>query len=496
MAKITSIIDIGSNSARMAVFEKTSRFGFHLIRETKIKVRIGQGAYENGGVLQSEPMQRALEGLRDFMLISKKLKSKKIICVATSALRDAPNSKEFTSRAKKELGIDIRIIDGKKEAFYGGVAGANLLYPLKNATTIDIGGGSTELAKIVDGRVVHTISLNIGTVRLKELFFDKKRDVEELKSYIQEAVSKISPLFHSPNIIAIGGTLRALSASVMQLKNHPLQTVHGFSYDIAQYKELIHQIASSSILKLKNFQIKKDRYDTIREGSAIFYSLIQNLNATSVITSGAGVREGVYLCDLLKSQNYTFPKNFNPSIKSLTDRFVKSPKDNSYVAKTALELFDVLKPMHNIDDDYKYELKVAAKLYNIGQALSFYQYHHHGYHFILNNLNFGFTHKQKMLIALLIKSNTKKLPKSHDLEEFDALLPDNEVVNWLSFILSLSKNLNLNLAQEKCEFEYKNSTLYIYSKNKMYLCKEATKKLIKPSSFAIIFKTAQGQKSF
>jgi len=85
---------------RMVVLEKSSRFSFNLINETKSRVKISEGCYENNGNLQEAPMQRAFNSLQSFLNISKALKSRKIICVATSALRDAPNSKIFTNRVK------------------------------------------------------------------------------------------------------------------------------------------------------------------------------------------------------------------------------------------------------------------------------------------------------------------------------------------------------------------------------------------------------------
>ncbi|WP_416374823.1 Ppx/GppA phosphatase family protein, partial [Helicobacter typhlonius] len=175
MAKITTVIDIGSNSARMAIYRRTSRFAFHLIYETKSKVRISEGCYESGGVLGQVPMDRAIYALKEFVQISKAHKSRKIFCVATSALRDAPNAKVLLDRAKKECGVSIKVIDGKKEALYGGIACANLSH-YKDGITMDIGGGSTECALIQDGKIIDLISLDIGTIRLKELFFDKKNN--------------------------------------------------------------------------------------------------------------------------------------------------------------------------------------------------------------------------------------------------------------------------------------------------------------------------------
>lgn len=490
MAKRTAIIDIGSNSARMVVYEKTSRYGFHLLKEIKSRVRVGEGAYEKNGMLQDIPMQRTFLTLQSFVQIAKSLRCKKSICVATSALRDAPNASSLTSRIKKELGLHVSIIDGGKEAYYGGIAALNLLAPTQEATSIDIGGGSTELAKIENGKVVDTLSLNIGTVRLKELFFDTKKPSQELFAFIETIFKQIPSHFKAKNIFGIGGTIRALSTSIMAKESYPLKTVHGFHYNYEEHEEYITNIATSSILKLKQHSFKKDRYDTIREGCSIFHALIKKLNANNVITCGVGVREGVYLCDLLRSNKDVFPANFNPSVKSLLDRFALNPKDNNYVANSALKIFDVLKPLHQIDKSYKYELQIASKLYNIGASLSFYQSHLHGFYFILNGLNFGFTHEQKILIALLTKYHTRKLPKVDELENYERLLPDMNIVNWLSFILSFAKSLNTELGREKCTFKYENNTLHVNSKYHMKLAKEATRKIVKPASFAIIFHQA------
>ena len=117
MAKITAIIDIGSNSVRMTVFKKTSRFGFYLLKEIKSKVRISEGAYGDGGNLKYQAIDIAISAIGEFLNVAKSYKATKILCVATSAVRDAPNSSAFTSKAKKELGLNIKVIDVAKEAY-------------------------------------------------------------------------------------------------------------------------------------------------------------------------------------------------------------------------------------------------------------------------------------------------------------------------------------------------------------------------------------------
>lgn len=470
----------------MVVFEKSSRFAFHLIKEIKSRIRIGEGAYEKDGNIQDIPMQRAYDALNDFTTIIKSLRCTKTLCVATSALRDAPNSSFFIKKAFTDLGLQIRIIDGNKEAYYGGLSAINFLKPLINATTIDIGGGSSELAKIENGQITHTLSLNLGTVRLKELFFDKKIPLPQIKAYINAQIANIDPVFCTDNLIAIGGTLRSLSEIIMTKKHYPLHTVHGFEYALERHSDLIKNIIACDVFDLKDFGIKKDRIDTMREGCAIFEAISAKLQATHIITNGTGVREGVYLQDLLRNANLRFPANFYPSVRSLSDRFDMDPLESKYISKVALMLFDTLSYMHQIDVRYKKELSIACKLQSIGRSLSFYQEHLHSFYFILNNLNYNFSHKEKVLIAILVKYHTKKLPSFEDMQAFDELLPDISIINWLSFIIALAKCLNTSLARTDVEMKYENHTLHIRTKEKLHVAKERIKKLIKPASFAIV----------
>ena len=207
MAKRVCVIDIGSNSVRMVVYEKTSRYAFHLLHEERSKVRISQNAYKFEGNLQKEPMQRTFEALSNFLTISKSFKIKKLLCVATSALRDAPNKKEFIQKVKEELKINIKIISGEKEAYFGGIACANLLEKQKNALTVDIGGGSTEFSIINENSVTDTLSFKLGTVRLKELFCEEK-NLEDAIKYIDTQLDTLK-VEGITTLIGIGGTFRA-----------------------------------------------------------------------------------------------------------------------------------------------------------------------------------------------------------------------------------------------------------------------------------------------
>ncbi|MFX4233629.1 Ppx/GppA family phosphatase [Aliarcobacter butzleri] len=486
MSKVTTIIDIGSNSMRMVVLQKSSRFAFSLINETKSRVKISEGCYENDGNLQEIPMQRAYESLKSFLNISNALKSRKIICVATSALRDAPNSKTFINKVRNDLGLNIKVIDGEKEAYFGGVAASNLLHD-DTFVTVDIGGGSTEFCFVKNGKIEKSISLNIGTVRIKELYFNKN-NIDGAKKYILDNLEKIFKLdVEIPKkIVGIGGSIRALSKLIMAKNQYPLDILHGYTYEVKNEIALLNRISKAKNCEdLKSFGIKKDRFDTIKEGSFIFKTILEELKTQTVVTSGVGVREGVYLTDLLRNSNHKFPHNFNVSVKSLLDRFQIDEKQSAYFGNNAKKIFDSLKPLHKLDNKYKELLVVASKLNSIGSVLNFYKSNDNAFDFILNGLNYDFLHTSRVIVAYTIKFSKKSLPSQEDILKHKDLLPSLEVVEWMSFMISLNIAINQDFSRPKVEYVLENKTLKINLPNKSFLIESNIDKIETPQDLIL-----------
>ena len=486
MSKVTTIIDIGSNSMRMVVLQKSSRFAFSLINETKSKVKISEGCYEKSGNLQEIPMQRAYESLKSFLNISNALKSRKIICVATSALRDAPNSKVFISRVKKDLGLNIKVIDGEKEAYYGGVAALNLLHE-DSFVTVDIGGGSTEFCFIKNGKIEKSISLNIGTVRIKELYFNKD-NIDGAKRYILDELRKISDLnIEIPQkVVGIGGSIRALSKMIMSRNSYPLDILHGYTYSVKKEVNLFNKIVDArNNDDLKSLGVKKDRFDTIKEGAFIFKTILDELCVQEVITSGVGVREGVYLTDLLRNSNHKFPSNFNVSVRSLLDRFEIDQKQSAFMGNNASKIFDTLKPLHNLNNNYKSLLIVASKLHSIGSTLNFYKSNDNAFDFILNGLNYDFSHTSRIVVAHTIKFSKKSLPTKAEILKYEELLPSLNVMQWMSFMISLNIAINQDLSRPKVSYELQGDVLKIELSNNSFLIQSNIDKLETPEDLVV-----------
>jgi len=140
------------------------------------------------------------------------------------------------------------------------------------------------------------------------------------------------------------------------------------------------------------------------------------------------------------------------------------------------------------EEKYKKLLNMASRLLLITRRLNIYSNSDMSFGFLVENLNFALSHKEKILIALILKYAHQKSINEKEIKKFRNLLPEMEVIEWLSFILSLTLCINKNKKIQKIDIEYEDKALNIKSKEKMFLCSECIKKLKKPASFAIVMK--------
>lgn len=485
MAKRTAVIDIGSNSVRMVIYEKTSRFAFHILHESKSRVRISQNAYKHDGNLQPAAMDRAFNALHSFTQIITQHKANKILCVATSALRDAPNQAEFLSRVKSLLKLNIKIISGEKEAYLGGLAATNLLH-LQSGLCVDIGGGSTELAYFENNQVTSTLSLKLGTVRLKELFFDNA-DLEGARAYIQEALKSLPESFFHQHIVGIGGTLRALSKMIIQKNQYAYQRLHAFTYDYEDEKAYFEQILGADEKGLKNLGVKRERLDVMQPGLLILHELLRHVNAKSITTSGVGVREGLFLSDLLRTAHHRFPTNYNPSVRSMLDRF--NEHKTGQLTTNASHLYDLMAAHCTLPIDFKQNFLYAIKLASIGKGIDYYEAHHHAYYLLLNGLNYGFSHESTLLIATLVRFQRKGSVTSSHFEKYKNHLPEESQLQSLCLLMRLSMDLFNDRENRPVPLSFEDGCLKLHMAED-YLIKEKLQGLLdKHDALCVKFET-------
>ena len=276
-----SIIDIGSNSIKMNVFAED---GTKLFRR-RYTVSLSEGMNEDL-YLQPEAMERTVKGL--LMLLAEAKGD--VIALATAAVRKAKNRDVFLEKVKKETGLDVRVIDGDREAFYD-FYGVKATLGIRDCLIVDVGGGSTELIGVKGGFVVGTESIPYGARAILELYF-KDGETEDKK---KEAFDKIFDLVDKiewinkvrfTSIIGLGGTAHALG---MQSKEE---------ITAGEFEEICDKIENADIDTREKMEgIGDKRADIIFGGITILKAIKNRISATKFIVSDKGICDGVFYAE-------------------------------------------------------------------------------------------------------------------------------------------------------------------------------------------------------
>jgi exopolyphosphatase/guanosine-5'-triphosphate,3'-diphosphate pyrophosphatase len=255
------------------------------------------------------------------------------------------------------------------------------------------------------------------------------------------------------------------------------------------FEKFIDKVLKSDEKGLSALYIESNRFDVIKPGTLILQRLLKKLNITNIITSGVGVREGVYLADLLRNAKDKFPHNYNTSVKYILDAHVQDIHFSNQLSLLSKKLFDLTAEYFEIEKEYRTNLSLAAKLYPAGRSIHFYSQNKHTYYLIQTALEYGFTHKDITLIATLTRYAKNKLPAEAHLDKYKELLPAKQTSKRLSYLLSLSIIL-LSHRPRNIDFDlhFENGVLHVNSKSSLYLAKEALKKLhCEHEEFQVIF---------
>ena len=283
-----AVIDIGSNTVRMVIYEGSPRAPRTVWNE-KVAARLGRDLSETGRIPE-EASDEALGALARYARILDDLGVTDIQTVATAAARDAENGPEFLA-AVAALGLEPRLLTGEEEARIS-ATGAIGAFPGARGVVADLGGGSLELVSIVDGECHQASSLPLGTLRLPALDrSDKKGFAKRVRAQLDRvgwAAAHPGPLY------MVGGTWRAFAAYAMMRRDYPLSDPHGFRLDVEEADTLAQRLISADPEKLAQCPgISQMRAEYLPDAAALLRPLLKSLEPDELVFSSWGIREGL-----------------------------------------------------------------------------------------------------------------------------------------------------------------------------------------------------------
>ncbi|MBT6525373.1 MAG: Ppx/GppA family phosphatase, partial [Marinovum sp.] len=228
------VVDIGSNSVRLVVFDGAGRSPAYFYNE-KIMCGLGSGMSETN-CLNPQGRARAVAALRRFQALAEGMGITPLSAVATAAVREAEDGPDFCQQVERETGLKIWVIDGKQEARLS-AQGVLLGWPGSYGLVCDIGGSSMELAEISDGKVGKRQSSDLGPLKLQGISGGKKARNDHIKTTIMALKDKMG--LQQNRLFLVGGSWRALARVDMERRNYPLHVPHEYRMSTQGINETI-----------------------------------------------------------------------------------------------------------------------------------------------------------------------------------------------------------------------------------------------------------------
>ena len=302
MKNIASI-DIGSNTVRLLILESTDDQKLNLLVSKRDITRLGEGI-DAQGKLTEHRMQTTLQVLSRFRQICLENGDPPLFAVATSAVREASNGQEFVRLAKKETGIDIKIITWEEEARLT-LEGVYWKIPHENrrVITFDIGGGSTEFILSEGENIKDFCSTSLGVVRLTEKFITQhpvdEKEYHSLQNHLQDELQTVKnklSAFLPELLIGTAGTVTTLAALKENIYPYDPEKIHGSTFSRPEAESILDDLKGKSLsqrLLLK--PMEPGREDLIIAGTAIVLETMRAFGCEILTVSEYSLREGLIL---------------------------------------------------------------------------------------------------------------------------------------------------------------------------------------------------------
>ncbi|WP_134679367.1 Ppx/GppA family phosphatase [Paracoccus ravus] len=281
------VVDVGSNSIRMVVFDGAARSPAYFYNE-KVMAGLGQGLAVTGR-LNPEGARRGMAALKRFAALADGMGIKPLTCVATAAVREAEDGPAFRKAVEAETGLRLWVIDGEEEARLS-AQGVLLGWPEARGLVCDIGGNSMELAELADGKVGRRITTPLGPFRLQQV---KPADLRDhIRAIIEDAARKMGT--EHEQIYLVGGSWRAIARLDMQRADYPMTVLHEYRMTPDSVADTVDWIAKQDLGQLRGkLGISSSRMELVPLASQVLRELVKAFAPPSLAVSSYGIREGL-----------------------------------------------------------------------------------------------------------------------------------------------------------------------------------------------------------
>lgn len=320
------VVDIGSNSVRLVVYEGAVRAPTPVFNE-KILCGLGR-AIATTGALSEEAVERAISALARFRVIARILRVKNIRAIATAAVREAKNGQQFIRDGESALGCPIEVLSGETEARLA-AQGIMMGFVAADGVAGDLGGGSLELIDLLGDKLKEAATLPLGGLRLIDTTGGK---IDKAVDIIDTALSRLPwiGVGRDRTFYAVGGTWRSLAKLHMEHVRYPLRVMQGYKLPLSeaqQFCEFVRKVKRP--LEISGMtSVARARRDVLPFGALVLERLLRKMQPRQIEFSVFGIREGLIYSQLSDRERVRDPLlSFCEDYASLRSRSVAHARE-------------------------------------------------------------------------------------------------------------------------------------------------------------------------
>lgn len=457
---LKAVIDIGSTAIRMAVAQIHDDGRYETLDSLHQSVAIGSDTFASGNI-SAGTIKDAVKVLRSFSAILQEYgidPGKDIRAVATSAVREARNRDEFLDRVYMATGINVEVIEGaevNRLTFLGIQPILERHEPLRHnrLLVVEVGGGSTELLGLDEGRVSFAHAYRLGSFRLRETMDASEgpagRRAEMLDAEINAGVRQFrdaaGPTGNSLSLLLLGGEAR-LAARLVPGKRDEAQVAR---VKVSALAKLAADVAAMEIEELiHRFSLSLEDAQALAPALLIQVKLAKAFGLRQVHVCATTLRDGL-LAEAATGNAWSegFVQQILHSVREIGKRYQLDEAHAECVTGLSRSLFDALRNEHRLGYRYEVILTVAAQLHDVGMFISASSHHKHSQYIIKNSDVFGLGQKDILLTALVARYHRGALPRTNH-PDYDLLTREEKlIVNKLAAILRTADALDRSHAQ-------------------------------------------------
>lgn len=441
-----AIIDIGSNSARIVVYNREAGGHLRIVASARSSLRLVEGVVENHAIGEAA-MARTRDALRDFRAIALGAGARAIRVYATAAVREASDHERFSRLVSQTMKSPLRILDGEAEALYG-FHGALRGLESRSGLLFDLGGGSLQITEFSDRERLHSWSVPLGALRLSRRYLERDpptpREIKGLRAHVDGFLEELplKPLRPGARLVGTGGTVRNLAKIARFRAGAPALRLHGQEVSRESLMEIESELRVLPRRKRAAVVgLSKDRSDSIVAGAVVIGRLLDAVAADDILVSGQGLREGLAYAAL--GEMDAEPHRVRAtSIEALLFRF--RGVDAAYGARRAELASTLFAHLGRGEGErgrvFGAALEVAARVLDIGRAVDFFDRHEHAARIVLASELDGFSQVEVARIAAVLHAADEE---GIDLDEYAPLVSrsDRATVERAAVVLLLADDL-------------------------------------------------------